>query len=282
MTAQRAPTLVTDRPLIRPPDTAIRGTTLHYMPERQVPSHEAVRRLLHYTFRDAVSVLDLTYGGGGCWHAPLPPGIALTTNDLAPSVAADLHLDYRATGLPSGSFDVPVIDWPHTADNGKSGYFWRQYRGTAKGNAALVEDVVAGALEAWRIARVGIIVKLTDASHGSELVLLSYEVIAALGMRPYAQITAYKPAAITNPRHRAERVPRSNGAIYLTFRKDGPTHKSFDDLYERQPAALRIGPILRLGRCANCNDKLPSGRSHRAYCKDACRQRAYRQRRPAT
>src|SRR6266540_2675654 len=124
---------LTARPVLRPPDPAIQGPTLQYMANPPVASHDAVRRLAHLAARDAEGALDLTYGAGGCWRAPLPPGIALTTNDLDRSLPTDLHLDYRATGLRDGSFDLVVYDPPHTADNGEHGHFCARYRGAAKG-----------------------------------------------------------------------------------------------------------------------------------------------------
>lgn len=263
--------LLSQRRLIRPPDPAIRGRTLQYMPAKAVPSHNAVRRLLHCAFRDAASVLDVTYGAGGCWKLPLPPGIDLTTNDLDPDAGANLRLDYRATGLADGTFDVVVYDPPHTADNGQSGYFWARYRGTARGNDALVDDVVAGSLEAWRVSRLGIIVKLTDASHGSELVMLSYEVIRALGARAYGQITTYRPAGIADPKHTVQRTPDSNGAIYLAFRHGSHQHRDFDRLYGRPVSRLESLNSTRK-RCDSCDTPMLSNRrSDARTCSDRCR-----------
>jgi hypothetical protein len=219
--------------LIRPPDPAIEDRTLQAMPEGSTKSHGAVRRLLHLAFRDGHTILDLTYGSGGCWSPPSPPGIRLSTNDLCPDVPAQHHRDYRATGLPDGAYDVVVFDPPHTADQSAVSYFGRRYRSAVKGNDALVEDVVAGALEAFRIGAVGVIVKVADTNHGSEFVQLSYAVTAALG-RPYTQLLTYRPSGIANPRHVAQRVPDSTVAVYLAFRKDSHKHRDFDTLFARQ------------------------------------------------
>src|SRR5688572_26761287 len=102
--------------MIRPPDPAIRGVTLTHM---MIENDEAVRRLLHLGFRYAHSCLDLTRGAGGCWSGPLPPGLRLTTNNVDPSSHVDLHVDYRATGVPDGYCGVVLFDPPHTADNGE-------------------------------------------------------------------------------------------------------------------------------------------------------------------
>src|SRR4051812_36569865 len=144
--------------MIRPPDPAIIGTTLRFMPIR---SHEAVRRLVHLAFRDARSALDLTYLDGAFWRGPLPPGLTVTGNNLDPASSADLHLDFTATNLSAGAYDLVVIDPPHVADAGANGIMGARY-GTVRGSAALRELIEAGCREAWRIAAVGIVVKIAD------------------------------------------------------------------------------------------------------------------------
>jgi hypothetical protein len=274
-TAAPAPQVVPIRDrLVRPPDPAILGRPLQIMPERLVRSHGAVRRLLHFAFRDGYSVLDLTYGAGGCWRRPLPPDISLTTSDGSPDIGADHHLDYRATGLPDGAYDVVVFDPPHTGDQSEVSYFGRRYRSAVRGNDALVQDVVAGAVEALRISAVGVIAKLADTNHGSELVLLSYEVIAALG-RPYTLLMTYRTSGIANPRHKVQRIPDSNGAIYLAFRKDSPKHQDFDKLYARQEMSRLAAPqASRL--CENCDRPIGDRRADALTCSDRCRQRMRR------
>lgn len=219
--------------ITRPPDPLCTGRVTKYA--LSMESDLATRWCLHLAFRDAVTVTDLTHGGGGCWTDPSPPGIVLTTSNIDPSAGTDLHVDYRRTGLPERFSDVVVFDPPHTADNGKNGHFAARYGGTAKGNAALIEDVVAGAREAMRIARIGIIAKIIDASHGGELVSLSDAVRRALEpARVYFELVTVKAKALRDPKHKVQRVPDNNGAIYLAFRKDGHRHRDFDRLYARQ------------------------------------------------
>lgn len=147
---------------IRPPDPAIVGKTMKSMP---IDSHDATRRLINLAFRDAHTAIDLTYARGGCWKGPLPPGLSLTTSNLDPTAATDLHLNYLATGLDDESFDLVVFDPVHLADAGQHSIM-RQRFGTVKSSKQLRAELEAGALEAWRIARLGIIVKVTDHSHG--------------------------------------------------------------------------------------------------------------------
>lgn len=216
--------------MIRPPDPAIRGTTQRYMP---IGSAEAVRRLVHLVFRDAHSALDLTYAAGRFWSDPLPPALHLTSSNLDPASAADLHLDFTATGLPDGAYDLVVYDPPHIADGGASSIMATRY-GTVRGMPALRELVEAGAREAWRLSRVGILVKVADHAHQGEFHQLTDWIKAAVPARLYVDLHTIRPGYLRDGKHRVERVPRNNGATYLAFRRDGHRHRDFDRLYERQ------------------------------------------------
>jgi hypothetical protein len=155
--------------MIRPPDPAIVGTTLRYM---QIDSAEAIRRLVHLAFRDCATALDLTHAHGRFWAAPLPPGLALTTNNLDPASSTELHLDFTATGLLDGAYDLVIYDPPHVADGGTCGIMATRY-GTVRGISALRAQIEAGAREAWRISSVGILVKVADHAHQGEHQALS-------------------------------------------------------------------------------------------------------------
>ena len=117
--------------LIRPPDPQISGATLGYGP---YSSAEATRRICHLAFRDAHTVLDLTWSKGNFWRDPLPPGLNVTGNQMPGCPRANekgsyspenpkcacgcLHVDFTASGLPPASWDLTVYDPPHIADGG--------------------------------------------------------------------------------------------------------------------------------------------------------------------
>src|SRR4051812_25149984 len=140
------------RPTVRPSDTAISGVTMWYMP---IGSAEAVRRLVQLAFRDAQTAIDLTLARGAFWAEPLPPGLAVTGNNVDPASAADLHVDFAATGLPDRAYDLVIYDPPHIADGGQTGIMAGRF-GTVRGTAALRDSIQAGAREAWRGAAGGI------------------------------------------------------------------------------------------------------------------------------
>jgi hypothetical protein len=217
---------------IRPPDPAIVGTTMTYMP---IGSAEAMRRLVHLAFRDALTALDLTYAHGRFWTDPLPPGLTIASNNLDPASGTDLHLDFTSTGLSDGAFGLVVYDPPHVADAGAASIMGRRY-GTVKGTRALCDLIQAGTREAWRVASVGILVKVADHAHQGEHQALSDWVKAVVPMSPYTVLHTYRPTYLRDGKHRVERVPRSNGAVWLAFRKAGHRHINFDRRYERQDA----------------------------------------------
>lgn len=215
---------------IRQADPYIVGTTLTYAP---YGSAEACRRLVHLAFRDAHTALDLTYAASRFWRDPLPPGLTVTSNNRDPEAATDLHLDFTATGLPDGAYDLIVYDPPHVADAGSDSIMGRRF-GTVRGVEGLRQLIEAGAREAWRVASVGVLVKVADHSHQGEHLALSDWVKAAVPMQPYTVLHTYRPSYLRDGKHRVERVPRNNGATYLAFRKDGHRHRDFDRLYTRQ------------------------------------------------
>lgn len=258
--------------LIRPPDPSIKGRTLMYGP---YSSAEATRRYIHLAFRDAHTAIDLTAASGGFWKPPVPPDLAVTTNNVDPSSVAQLHLDFTDTGLPDDAYDLAVYDPPHLADLSAESIMGRRF-GTAIGTDALDRLVTDGVREAWRIARVGILVKLADSSHGGEFLQLSRWVLDHLDAQPYFVAHTTRPP-LEDGKWKVQRVPRSNGAVYLIWRKDGHEHRDFDRLYRRQALRLAaLDPGAR--RCSSCNAFLLDGRADRGNCSPSCRQRAYRRR----
>jgi hypothetical protein len=203
---------------------------MRYMP---IGSAEAVRRLVHLAFRDAHAALDLTFAHRGFWSEPLPPGLVVTSNNVDPASSTDLHLDFTATGLPDGAFDLVVYDPPHIADGGKNGIMARRF-GTVRGIPALRELLQDGAREAWRISVVGVLVKVADHAHQGEHHSLTDWIKAAIPMPLYTDLHTIRPTYLRDGRHKVTRVPHSNGSTYLAFRKAGHRHVDFERLYARQ------------------------------------------------
>jgi hypothetical protein len=269
--ALHLPRPVTDRPLIRPPDPLIVGRTLTY---GAYDSAEATRRYVHLAFRDCHTAIDLTYAHGGFWKRPYPPGLTITTSNIDPSSGAELHLDFTATGLPDGAYDLAIYDPPHLADLGADSIMGRRFD-TVKGTPGLHLLVTAGVREAWRIAIRGVLIKLADTSHGSEFLQLSRWVYDELGVEPYFVAHTMRPP-LGDGRRRVQRVPWSNGAVYLIFRRDYGKHHDFDRQYDRQQMSHMASQRARR-RCAMCDRPIGDRRGVAATCSATCRKRRQRE-----
>ena len=135
------------------------------------PSARIVRDIFAECFEAPVgTVLDMTYGFGGCWAWPYEAlGIELTTSDLNPGgfpyVEAKYRWDFRALPLGDRAFDVVIFDPPHTSA-GKSEWAWRygidRTRGGPRNTREVREWLLAGVQEALRVADLGVIVKYKD------------------------------------------------------------------------------------------------------------------------
>jgi hypothetical protein len=262
---------VTDRPLIRPPDPTIRDTMLRI---GRYSSAQAVRILLHCFFRDAHTAGDLTYGAGGCWKRPYPPGLKIVTNNIDPDAATDLHVDYTATGLPDLAWGVGIWDPSHLPHLAPTSFMAQRY-GTVRSTAGFWKMIEDGAREAWRVSSIGIIVKLCDFPNGGAYLPLTSWAYEALGVEPcYVMHTVGRPSP--RPQGEVARVPRNNGADWLVFRKDGNRYPDFIKRYERQQAS-RLASLAEHRRCAICDTVIGDRRGGARTCSDRCRQRLRRQ-----
>lgn len=199
--------------------------TMTYM---GINSAEAIQRLIALAFPDIYTILDLTYGNGGFWKLGEPENKILVTNNIDPESDTSIHLDFTNTGFPDKVFDLVCYDPPHLADSGESSMLVERY-GTIKGTEALKKLVSDGAKEAWRICNIGIIVKIVDYAHGGYMVLLSDVVKEAIPVPLYCYMHTYRTSFIKDTKHKQQRVPRSNGATYLVFRRGNGQHQSFED-----------------------------------------------------
>lgn len=145
---------------------------------------------------DDDQVLDVTYGPeAGFWATWRPP--LLVTNDLDPTVDADLHEDARRLPMPDDWCDVTVWDPPYAnRGKGKRGngfdeldrrFGTSEYRSRAEVEALLVE----GTCEALRVCSRLALVKCQDANVASKYApqtFLVWEAARATGARLVAEV----------------------------------------------------------------------------------------------
>jgi hypothetical protein len=172
-----------------------------------------VAQILVILFPDAETAIDLTPGRGCFWSARVPIHLAVTSS----------RADFTDLPFADTSYDVPLLD-PHVADAGAASIMGRRF-GTYRTLDALESAVRQGAREAWRVARVGIVVKVTDAVHASRFVRMSGWIYDELG-EPYDVVHQVRRRPLIDPRWKEPQLSaRNNGATYLIFRKDGPVHR---------------------------------------------------------
>jgi hypothetical protein len=187
---------------------------------QDLPTPTIVSLILAVCFSDAETALDMTYGRGNFWDGSAH--VRITAHDALAERAPNGAADFRHLPYPPRSFDVVLFDPPHLPDGGADSIMATRY-GTYT-YAELMQVIPAGVLEAWRLARLGIVVKVTDAIHDEQLQLESDWVREALGwLRPYDLVHQVRPRALVNSRWEEQLSAYNNGASFLVFRRN-PRH----------------------------------------------------------
>lgn len=184
-------------------------TLLRYM---GTSTAQIVADLLCVSFPDARTVLDLTPGHGCFWNEGEHSRISVYRSDG----------DFRMLYYGDNSYDVAVFDPPHVADGGKKGLMAMRYGTYA--NGTLEQVVRQGIQEAWRVARLGTVVKVCDHIHASKFVRMTGWVYDELG-EPYDVVHQTRTAMIDPKWRQPQLSARNNGATYVVHRKDGLVHR---------------------------------------------------------
>jgi hypothetical protein len=183
---------------------------LRYMPPGTSPPL-VIAGILGTLFPDAVSAVDLTPGRHGFWSEQVPIHVVVTFCE---------H-DFRALPYVDQAFDVALFDPPHLADAGTMSIMGRRFGSYP--NRDLETIVRQGCREAWRVARLGTIVKVTDHVHGRRFVRMSGWGISELG-EPFEVVHHTRAQPLIDPRWGAQLSAYNNGSTFLVWRRDGPVH----------------------------------------------------------
>lgn len=186
-------------------------------------SAEAMHRITEVLFADARSALDLTYGLGGFWKFPHPT-IEVVGLDLDPARGLDLVADYRSTGLPDASFDLVAFDPPYISNPSHSGTSVMASRfGSFANVRELEESVRAGTREAWRLCRLGIVVKVQNHMHGGKFVHMTRWVMEEIPEPVYDEVHVLSNKLIDS-KWTVQLSAWRNHSTYTIFRKGSQTH----------------------------------------------------------
>jgi len=187
-------------------------------------SARAVARLLALLLPDARTVLDATHGNGRFWDGSAP--VDVTGMDLDSARAPHVVGDFRAMPFADGSFDVAIFDPPYHTDMGRGKASIMGARFGAFGSIAeLHAAVAAGCRESWRVARLGVIVKVQDYIHASRPVWMSGWAWGAMPVEPYDVLYLRRPHKIADPKWTRQLSVWRNHATFWVFRKEGNEHR---------------------------------------------------------
>ena len=185
---------------------------------QNLPTPIIVSQILRVYFPDAETALDTTAGDGGFWDGSESVSVTLLIRDPLRKDGPD----FRDLDWDDASVDVVVMDPPHLADAGADAIMGGRFGTYPDGH--LEEVIRDGCREAWRVARVGLIVKVTDHVHGARYVLESDWVRNALGREPFDEVYQVRNDAMIDPKWEEQLSAYNNGSTFLIFRKDGDRH----------------------------------------------------------
>ena len=201
-------------------DLVLEPALLRYCPAG-MPTHVIVRQMVNVFFPDAITCLDSTYGEGNFWSGSSP--VKVTAHDLDEQRAPDGVMDFTRLSYDDATFDLVVFDPPHLADGGDESVMAGKF-GTVATQEALEELITNGAREAWRVSRLGIVVKITDHVHGHTFQDMAMLVCDALATWPYDKVHQVRDHAFIDPSWGEQCSAYSNGSTYLIFRKGDQRH----------------------------------------------------------
>lgn len=199
-------------------------------------SAQVVAKMLRVLFPDAATVLDATHSKGKFWGTETAH-LRVIGTDLDPAGAKDARADFTRLPFLSGSVDVVVVDPPFLWDEGKTNRSIMGKRfSTYRSEQHAIETVQNGAREAWRVARIGVIVKCQDFCHASKKVWMSQWLREAIPVELYDAVHLVGRSKVIDPKWTGSQLTAwSNSTSFLTWRKGDQRH-----IRRRRPAALKV------------------------------------------
>lgn len=184
--------------------------------------------LLGVLLPDARTVLDTTWGMGKFWNGSA--GVQVTGLDISPHGRPQVVGDFTRLPFRDDAFDVVIFDPPYLSDmSRKTASIMDERFGSYRSEREAKATVQAGAAEAWRVARLGVIVKVMDHNHGSRLVRMTRWVEDTIPTDLY-DVAYLTSRAKVEDKKWSRRDPRqlsvrANATSWLVWRKSGPVHR---------------------------------------------------------
>jgi hypothetical protein len=191
---------------------------------QDLPTPIIVAQILRVFFPTAQTALDMTGGDGGFWDGS--ELLDVTRLVVDPSRLAGETEDFRSLPhIADDAHDVTLFDPPHLATYDSDTSIMNERFGGYASIGELEQAICDGSREAWRIGRLGTVIKVTDHVHAQHYVLESDWVREAIGQKPFDEVYQVRTGAIIDPKWHEQLSAYNNGSTYLIFRKDGPIHK---------------------------------------------------------
>jgi hypothetical protein len=191
----------------------------------------AVAGLLRIAFPDAETALDMTWGNGSFWDGSAH--VEVTGLDIDSTRARDVVGDFRSLDFAACSFDVAIFDPPfHTnMGRGKASVMGARFK-TFATIAELRDAIEAGCREAWRVSRLGVIVKVQNHIHESRLIQMTRWVEDAIPSPLYDELHLQRPAKLLDGKWSDQLSVWRNHSTLMVFRHGDQRHNR-----RRRPAS---------------------------------------------
>lgn len=200
------------------------GRTGHLYTAQVQTNANATAGLLRVLFPDATTVIDMTYGKGMFWDGKA--SVSVIGIDLDPDRARDVCADFTRLPFRDGAFDVAIFDPPYQWDMGHGkGSIIGNLFGTYESEDAAKRAVQLGSREAWRVSRIGVLVKVQNYIHASRLVHMTRWVEDAIPSPLYDELHLVNPRKLIAPRWKSQLSVYRNHSTFLAFRHGDQTHK---------------------------------------------------------
>lgn len=198
------------------------------------PGPVVLADILNILFPDARTVLDSTYGKGVFWKKRERTRVSVVGLDLDPSSRASVRGDFTALPFSDQSFDVVAFDPPYQWDVSKKNPSIMGKRfGSYESEADALNAVMSGTREAWRVARLGIVVKVQNHIHGNRFIPMTdwvrwgfFDEYSDEYVSLYDEVMVKRPGVkVIDPKWREQLSVYRNHATFMIFRKGSQTHK---------------------------------------------------------
>lgn len=210
--------------MIRPPGRGQGDRGDRVYTTQKLTNAKAVDGLLRVIFPDAETVLDATYGKGMFWRG-VKPSVRVVGLDRNPAGHPHVVGDFTALPFADGAFDVCIFDPPYQWDMGRGkGSIIGNLFGTYESERHARETVQLGAQEAWRTARLGVLVKVQNYIHASRLVHMTRWIEDAIPSPLYDELHLITPRKLICPRWGSQLSVYRNHSTFLAFRRGDQRH----------------------------------------------------------